>query len=190
MDNQVSIAKDLNLVKNFKTNQIKVYTFKLDTMASLLSPPLNLPINKEIKQWYFAQQRALVTAMYMEVLMDGGKCGRWRSTRRATARSSSHWGGRTRNREYAYPRPVALAVAQVIMAIGQFFFAMGWPGTMYLGTLLVGLGYGSHWAIVPAGCCCLRVIWVEKVWGFIQFPYSSKPCRLFGILRSDCQHYI
>ncbi|KAL8538445.1 hypothetical protein ACS0TY_000445 [Phlomoides rotata] len=53
-------------------------------------------------------------------------------------------------RDYAYPRPVSLAVAQVIMAIGHFFFAMGWPGAMYVGTLLVGLGYGAHWAIVPA----------------------------------------
>ncbi|KAI3463115.1 hypothetical protein Pfo_019778 [Paulownia fortunei] len=53
-------------------------------------------------------------------------------------------------RDYAYPRPIAMAVAQVIMAVGHFFFAMGWPGAMYLGTLLVGLGYGSHWAIVPA----------------------------------------
>ncbi|KAK6128272.1 hypothetical protein DH2020_037985 [Rehmannia glutinosa] len=52
--------------------------------------------------------------------------------------------------DYAYPRPVAMAAAQVIMAIGHFFFAMGWPGAMYLGTLLVGLGYGAHWAIVPA----------------------------------------
>lgn len=53
-------------------------------------------------------------------------------------------------RDYAYPRPVAIAVAQVIMAVGHFFFAMGWPGAMYCGTLLVGLGYGAHWAIVPA----------------------------------------
>ncbi|XP_027154122.1 LOW QUALITY PROTEIN: protein NUCLEAR FUSION DEFECTIVE 4 [Coffea eugenioides] len=53
-------------------------------------------------------------------------------------------------RDYAYPRPVAMAVAQVIMAIGHFIFAMGWPGDMYVGTLLVGLGYGAHWAIVPA----------------------------------------
>ncbi|KAG8366768.1 hypothetical protein BUALT_Bualt16G0002000 [Buddleja alternifolia] len=53
-------------------------------------------------------------------------------------------------RDYAYPRPVAMACAQVIMAIGHFFFAMGWPGAMYVGTLLVGLGYGAHWAIVPA----------------------------------------
>lgn len=53
-------------------------------------------------------------------------------------------------REYAYPRAIALATAQVLMAIGHFTFAMAWPGTMYIGTLLVGLGYGAHWAIVPA----------------------------------------
>ncbi|KAL0381826.1 UNVERIFIED_CONTAM: hypothetical protein Sangu_0246900 [Sesamum angustifolium] len=52
--------------------------------------------------------------------------------------------------DYAYPRPIAMAGAQVIMAVGHFFFAMGWPGAMYIGTLLVGLGYGAHWAIVPA----------------------------------------
>ncbi|XXG47080.1 hypothetical protein AAC387_Pa02g1780 [Persea americana] len=53
-------------------------------------------------------------------------------------------------REYAYPRPVTLAVAQIVMAFGHFFFAMGWPGAMHVGTLLIGLGYGAHWAIVPA----------------------------------------
>ncbi|XP_062191670.1 protein NUCLEAR FUSION DEFECTIVE 4-like [Phragmites australis] len=53
-------------------------------------------------------------------------------------------------KEYAYPRAIALATAQVLMAIGHFTFAMAWPGTMYIGTLLVGLGYGAHWAIVPA----------------------------------------
>ncbi|XP_016467310.2 protein NUCLEAR FUSION DEFECTIVE 4 [Nicotiana tabacum] len=53
-------------------------------------------------------------------------------------------------RGYAYPRHAAMAVAQAIMAIGHFFFAMGWPGAMHIGTLLVGLGYGAHWAIVPA----------------------------------------
>ncbi|XP_039133943.1 protein NUCLEAR FUSION DEFECTIVE 4-like [Dioscorea cayenensis subsp. rotundata] len=53
-------------------------------------------------------------------------------------------------RDHTYPRPVALAGAQVLMAIGHFLFAMAWPGTMYIGTLLIGLGYGAHWAIVPA----------------------------------------
>eukprot|EP01018_Ginkgo_biloba_P006438 Gb_28588 [translate_table: standard] len=53
-------------------------------------------------------------------------------------------------RDYAYPRPVTMAVAQFIMAIGHIFFAMGWQGSLYVGTLLVGLGYGAHWAIIPA----------------------------------------
>jgi hypothetical protein len=43
-----------------------------------------------------------------------------------------------------------MAVAQLIMAVGHLLFAMGWPGAMHIGTLLIGLGYGAHWAIVPA----------------------------------------
>jgi hypothetical protein len=35
------------------------------------------------------------------------------------------------------------------MAVGHFLIAMAWPGTLYIGTLLVGIGYGSHWGIVP-----------------------------------------
>ncbi|KAI4350501.1 hypothetical protein L6164_004951 [Bauhinia variegata] len=53
-------------------------------------------------------------------------------------------------RDYAYPRVVALAVFQVVMTIGHILFAMGWPGAMHIGTLIIGLGYGAHWAIVPA----------------------------------------
>ncbi|KAL6652766.1 hypothetical protein ACP70R_011691 [Stipagrostis hirtigluma subsp. patula] len=53
-------------------------------------------------------------------------------------------------RERIYPRHIALAVAQILMAAGHFLFGMAWPGTMYIGTFLVGFGYGTHWAIVPA----------------------------------------
>ncbi|CAL5361819.1 unnamed protein product [Camellia sinensis] len=53
-------------------------------------------------------------------------------------------------RNYAYPRPVAMAVVQVIMSFGLFYYAMGWPGAIYVVTVLIGLGYGAHWAIVPA----------------------------------------
>ncbi|GMI67484.1 hypothetical protein like AT3G01930 [Hibiscus trionum] len=53
-------------------------------------------------------------------------------------------------RDYAYPRPISMAVAQLVMAVGHVFFAMGWPGAMHIGTLLIGVGYGAHWAIVPA----------------------------------------
>lgn len=43
-----------------------------------------------------------------------------------------------------------MAVVQVIMAIGLLFYAMGWPGSIYVVSVLIGLGYGAHWAIVPA----------------------------------------
>ena len=43
-----------------------------------------------------------------------------------------------------------MAVVQVIMAIGLFYYSMGWPGEIYVLTVLIGLGYGAHWAIVPA----------------------------------------
>jgi hypothetical protein len=53
-------------------------------------------------------------------------------------------------KDHTYPRPAALAVFQLIMTIGHLSIGMGWPGSMYIGTLLVGLGYGAHWAVVPA----------------------------------------
>ncbi|KAJ7956033.1 Protein NUCLEAR FUSION DEFECTIVE 4-like [Quillaja saponaria] len=53
-------------------------------------------------------------------------------------------------RKYSYPRPVTMALVQVIMAFGFFYYAMGWPGEIYVITVLIGLGYGAHWAIVPA----------------------------------------
>ncbi|TVU14053.1 hypothetical protein EJB05_37499, partial [Eragrostis curvula] len=53
-------------------------------------------------------------------------------------------------RRSTYPRHIALIFCQIMVAIGHFLFAMAWPGTMYIGTFLVGLGYGAHWSIVPA----------------------------------------
>ncbi|XWS37098.1 hypothetical protein CRYUN_Cryun19dG0013700 [Craigia yunnanensis] len=53
-------------------------------------------------------------------------------------------------RKYAFPRPVAVAVAQVIMAFGLLYYALGGPGQIYVTTVLTGLGYGAHLVIVPA----------------------------------------
>ncbi|PON77284.1 Major facilitator [Parasponia andersonii] len=53
-------------------------------------------------------------------------------------------------RDFSYPRPVAMAIVQVIMALGFLYYAMGWSGQIYVVSLLVGLGYGAHWAIIPA----------------------------------------
>lgn len=43
-----------------------------------------------------------------------------------------------------------MAVVQVLMAIALCFYTMGLPGAIYVVSVLMGLGYGAHWAIVPA----------------------------------------
>ncbi|KAL5791507.1 hypothetical protein ACOSP7_000101 [Xanthoceras sorbifolium] len=53
-------------------------------------------------------------------------------------------------RKYAYPRPVAMAVVQVFMAFALLYYALGWPGEIYVVTTVIGLCYGAHWAIVPS----------------------------------------
>lgn len=37
-----------------------------------------------------------------------------------------------------------------MMAVGHFSLAWALPGALYAGSLMVGMGYGAHWAIVPA----------------------------------------
>ncbi|KAL9244081.1 hypothetical protein vseg_017891 [Gypsophila vaccaria] len=53
-------------------------------------------------------------------------------------------------RKYVYPRPVALAVVQLIMVFGLIYYAMEWPAAIYVLTLLNALGYGAHWSIALA----------------------------------------
>jgi MFS family permease len=53
-------------------------------------------------------------------------------------------------RDYVKPRPILMAVAQAGMALGHVLLAIGCPGSLYIGSLLVGFGYGSHWSVIPA----------------------------------------
>ncbi|CAK9194211.1 unnamed protein product [Sphagnum jensenii] len=53
-------------------------------------------------------------------------------------------------REYILPRPILMAAAQAGMALGHVLLAIACPGSLYIGSLLVGLGYGSHWSVIPA----------------------------------------
>ncbi|CAL5325591.1 unnamed protein product [Camellia sinensis] len=89
-------------------------------------------------------------------------------------------------RDYAYPRPVAMAIAQVIMAFGHFFLAMGWPGAMYIGTLMIGLGYGAHWAIVPAAAS--ELFGLKKFGALYNFLTLANPAGslvLSGLIASS-----
>lgn len=65
-------------------------------------------------------------------------------------RIGAGWASEIIARDYAAPRPILLAFAQGFMAVGHFTFAMSWPASMYIGSLLVGFGYGCHWSVVPA----------------------------------------
>ncbi|XP_062105424.1 protein NUCLEAR FUSION DEFECTIVE 4-like [Humulus lupulus] len=53
-------------------------------------------------------------------------------------------------RDYAYPRPMVMGIAQLVMSVGYLYVAFALPGALYVGTVLIGTGYGFHWAIVPA----------------------------------------
>lgn len=53
-------------------------------------------------------------------------------------------------RKYAYPRPVAMAAVQVVMACSLFYYAVGAPGAIYVLSVVMGSCYGAHWAIVPS----------------------------------------
>ncbi|KAF3786090.1 NUCLEAR FUSION DEFECTIVE 4 protein [Nymphaea thermarum] len=49
-------------------------------------------------------------------------------------------------RNHAFPRPVSMIVAEVAMAVGLIILAMSLAGSMYIGTMLIGLSHGVHWA--------------------------------------------
>ncbi|XP_038885268.1 protein NUCLEAR FUSION DEFECTIVE 4 isoform X2 [Benincasa hispida] len=76
-------------------------------------------------------------------------------------------------RDFAYPRPIAMAIAQFLMIFGHLFIGMGWPGAMYIGTLITGLGYGAHWAIVPATAS--ELFGLKKFGALYNFLTLSNP---------------
>lgn len=53
-------------------------------------------------------------------------------------------------RWHTIPRPIVLVFAQLAMASGMISMGIGRARSMYVGCVLVGLGYGVHWSIVPA----------------------------------------
>ncbi|KAL0770735.1 hypothetical protein Bca101_035886 [Brassica carinata] len=50
---------------------------------------------------------------------------------------------------HGWPRPAFITISLVIMALGHIVMASGLLGSLYIGSLLVGLAYGSQWALMP-----------------------------------------
>ncbi|KAL5198059.1 hypothetical protein ABZP36_001571 [Zizania latifolia] len=67
---------------------------------------------------------------------------------------------------------------------------MAWPGTMYLGTFLVGLGYGAHWAIVPAAV--FKIFGVKHFGAMYNFLTVTNPTGSLifsGVIASNLYDY-
>lgn len=93
-------------------------------------------------------------------------------------------------RKFAYPRPVAMAVVQVIMAVGLFYYAMGWPGEIYVVSILIGLGYGAHWAIVPAAASELFGLKsFGALYNFLTLSSTAGSLIFSGIIGSGIYDY-
>ncbi|GKV14154.1 hypothetical protein SLEP1_g25065 [Rubroshorea leprosula] len=48
-----------------------------------------------------------------------------------------------------WPRPIFMAITLGTMSIGHLIVASGFPGNLYIGSVLVGICYGSQWSLMP-----------------------------------------
>ncbi|KAH9298098.1 hypothetical protein KI387_029780 [Taxus chinensis] len=49
-----------------------------------------------------------------------------------------------------FARPIFIAIALFIMSSGHLVIASGLPGSLYVGSVLIGICYGSQWSLMPA----------------------------------------
>ncbi|GFZ07765.1 nodulin-like [Actinidia rufa] len=48
-----------------------------------------------------------------------------------------------------WPRPLFMVITLATMSIGHAVIASGFPGALYVGSILVGVCYGSQWSLMP-----------------------------------------
>ena len=48
-----------------------------------------------------------------------------------------------------WARPLLMAITLATMGVGHLVVASGLPGTLYVGSILVGICYGSQWSLMP-----------------------------------------
>ncbi|KAL5747352.1 hypothetical protein ACOSQ2_024649 [Xanthoceras sorbifolium] len=48
-----------------------------------------------------------------------------------------------------WARPLFIAITQAILSVGHIIIASGFPGNLYVGSILVGVCYGSQWSLMP-----------------------------------------
>ncbi|XP_004299629.1 PREDICTED: protein NUCLEAR FUSION DEFECTIVE 4-like [Fragaria vesca subsp. vesca] len=48
-----------------------------------------------------------------------------------------------------WARPLLMALTQATMAVGHLVISSGFPGNLYVGSVIVGICYGSQWSLMP-----------------------------------------
>jgi hypothetical protein len=48
-----------------------------------------------------------------------------------------------------WARPLLMAITLATMTVGHIVIASGFPGNLYIGSILVGICYGSQWSLMP-----------------------------------------
>lgn len=51
--------------------------------------------------------------------------------------------------ERGLPRPLFIMFALVALALGHTILALALPGSLYVGSILIGVSYGAHWSLIP-----------------------------------------
>eukprot|EP00850_Spirogloea_muscicola_P000893 SM000003S11138 [mRNA] locus=s3:1140980:1144673:- [translate_table: standard] len=97
-------------------------------------------------------------------------------------------------REMALPRPLVQLGAQALLAVGHLCFAFAVPGSLYVGSLLVGMCYGVHWAVMPATASELfGLAHFGLIYNFIALAnplgsYLFSSCLAGYIYDRECHH--
>lgn len=50
---------------------------------------------------------------------------------------------------FGWPRPLLMGIMLLIMTLGHMIIALGFSGNLYIGTIVVGVCYGSLWSLMP-----------------------------------------
>ncbi|KAK1436741.1 hypothetical protein QVD17_02523 [Tagetes erecta] len=93
-------------------------------------------------------------------------------------------------RKHAYPRPVAMAGVQLVMAGSLFYYATGAPGAIYVVSVVMGLCYGAHWAIVPSAASELFGLKsFGAIYNFLTLASPTGSLIFSGVIASGIYDY-
>jgi len=83
-----------------------------------------------------------------------------------------------------------MSVVQAIMSLGLIYYAIDWPGKIYVVTIVIGMGYGAHWAIAPASVS--DIFGLKSFGSLYNFQITALPIGSFvfsGVIASNIYDY-